>query len=82
MNADDVVQVRYAPGVVGETRRVVHVAIRRPDGACAALCELVIEAAEAELLDGPAGMPCLVCVRALALGSGGAPVELDAEASR
>ncbi|GAA3365504.1 hypothetical protein [Saccharopolyspora gregorii] len=82
MNADDVVRVRYAPGVVGETRRVVHVAIRRPDGACVALCDLVIAAAEAELLDEIAGMPCLVCVRELALGFGGAPAELDAEAAR
>ncbi|MEU6131473.1 hypothetical protein ABZ805_20065 [Saccharopolyspora sp. NPDC047091] len=80
MNADDVVRVRYAPGLVGETRRVVHAGVRRPDGDWGTLCAAVLRADEAELVDGLRGMPCMVCVRTTALRSAAARAELGFEA--
>lgn len=60
---------RPLPGVVGETRRVCHVFPVPPEGerpaALVALCGAKFGAAQLELLDGPRGMPCELCLRAI-----------------
>jgi hypothetical protein len=61
-----VLLVRYRPGVVGLTRRVVHV-VPLPAGAPAshrltAYCGAVIEPGQVELMDRPAGAPCTLCL--------------------
>ncbi|GAB2658367.1 hypothetical protein GCM10027271_16290 [Saccharopolyspora gloriosae] len=78
MGVGDVVRVRFRPGVVGEAARVVHQAVVLPTGACFSLCEAVIGESEAEFLDGVGGMPCMVCVRVMALRSSAGGRELDA----
>jgi hypothetical protein len=60
-----VLLVRLLPGLVGETRRVVHVvpvpaAHVMPD-VLTAYCGLQIKPNEAERLDRPTGMPCEPC---------------------
>jgi hypothetical protein len=57
--------VRLRNGVVGETRRVVHVVPLDeehvlPDG-LVTCCRLVIRPGTAERIDGYAGMPCEGC---------------------
>ena len=63
-----VLLVRLLPGVVGESRRVVHV-VPAPAGdvipdLLVAYCGERIAPGAAERLDGPAGMPCERCGRA------------------
>lgn len=57
---------RPMPGVVGETRRVVHVFPLWPDGTVpqrvTALCGAEFGHGQLELLDQPAGMPCERCL--------------------
>lgn len=66
MGEPTVLLVRFRPGVVGLTRRVVHV-VPMPDGGAVpeqltANCGLVIDRAQVELLDGPVGSPCELCL--------------------
>lgn len=62
------VAVRFAPGVVGETRRQAHLAAvpaaSAPDS-WLTYCGLRIPAEHAELSPGPAGMPCIRCLTAI-----------------
>lgn len=69
MGAGDLVRVRYRAGVVGETRRVVHVAATQPGGVHRTLCTLVIRDEDAELLGEVTGMPCMACTRTLSRGT-------------
>lgn len=55
---------RPLPGVVGESRRVVHLfpgTGRYPD-TLTAYCGEAFWSGDLEWLDGPAGMPCTVCL--------------------
>jgi hypothetical protein len=57
--------VRLRPGFVGESRRVVHVVPVPTEGVPAALtayCGAEIAAGTAEVLSGPSGMPCTLCL--------------------
>lgn len=63
------VPVRYRAGEVGETRRVVHTATWTPAWCYRAVCGEEIDVHRAEVV--AAGMPCVACVRALALRDGG-----------
>ncbi|GDY31059.1 hypothetical protein [Gandjariella thermophila] len=61
-----VLLVRLRPGVVGESRRVVHV-VPVPAGSAVpavlvAYCGARIPPGAAELLPEPAGMPCTACL--------------------
>ncbi|WP_460959422.1 hypothetical protein [Parasphingorhabdus pacifica] len=72
------VAVRFAAGVVGESRRQAHLA-EAPDGDSPpalwpTLCGLEIRATLAEVSDRPAGMPCVRCLAAMTSSS---PEELD-----
>lgn len=62
-------RVRYRAGVVGERRRVVHVAMSLRGGDFLALCELRLAAGEVEEISDLRGMPCMVCTRVLAMRS-------------
>lgn len=61
-----VMWVRFLPGVVGLTRRVVHVVSVPADGVVperlTAYCGQPIERGVAELLAQPVGAPCEVCL--------------------
>lgn len=61
-----VLLVRFRPGVVGLTRRVLHVVPVPISGSLpeqlTAYCGQVIERGLAELVDGPAGTPCNLCL--------------------
>jgi hypothetical protein len=61
-----VMWVRFLPGVVGLTRRVVHVVPVPTNGAVperlTAYCGQPIERGVAELLAQPAGAPCVACL--------------------
>jgi len=63
----DVVRVRYRAGLVGEARRVVHLALWHEG--FRTLCGREIRCREAEILGVAAGMPCMACARVLALRS-------------
>jgi hypothetical protein len=58
---------RPLPGTVGETRRVSHL-FPVPDepspARLSAYCGADFSPGELELLDRPAGMPCVLCLRA------------------
>ncbi|QUH02758.1 hypothetical protein HUO13_19845 [Saccharopolyspora erythraea] len=73
------VSVRYAAGVVGESRRHAHLSVAPPDGvrpaAWPTYCGLEIPAHLAEVAHQPAGMPCLRCLS----GFTAMTPELDAE---
>lgn len=55
--------------MVGETKRVVHVAIPLASGDFLALCETKLAAADAEVISALLGMPCMACTRVMALRS-------------
>lgn len=60
-----VLLVRFLPGVIGESRRTVHV-VPAPDGGAmpavlTAYCGQTFGPGQAEHLDGPAGAPCERC---------------------
>jgi hypothetical protein len=60
-----VVLVRYRPGVVGETARLVHVVVlpaQGQAGAVEALCGAALRLADMETVAPGEGMPCTVCV--------------------
>lgn len=61
-----VMWVRFLPGVVGLTRRVVHVVPVPADGAVperlTAYCGQPISRGVVELLTQPVGAPCLLCL--------------------
>lgn len=62
-----VLLVRYRAGVVGDTRRAVHVvpplpASRSAEGMLTALCGAILSPAELEVVSFREGMPCLACV--------------------
>ncbi|SFT01625.1 hypothetical protein [Saccharopolyspora flava] len=63
-----VVAVRFAAGVVAESRRQTHLAAR-PEGpfpaAWRTLCGLQIPSYVAEVSEQPAGMPCVRCMSRL-----------------
>ncbi|MBK0866502.1 hypothetical protein INP57_06790 [Saccharopolyspora sp. HNM0986] len=61
--------MRYRSGVVGETKRVVHIAMPLPNGDFHALCDLRLPSADTELISDLLGMPCMACTRELALRS-------------
>jgi hypothetical protein len=58
---------RPLPGTVGETRRVVHLfplpASESISGRLTAYCGATFDPGELELLERPAGMPCVMCLR-------------------
>lgn len=57
--------VRLRSGVVGETKRVCHIVPVMPGAIpefLTAHCGLRIEPGTAELLESPAGMPCVPCL--------------------
>lgn len=68
MTGDSVLLVRLRVGVVGESRRCVHVvpfaAAERlgKGGVLVAYCGLPIVPVFAEFLEAPGGMPCELCV--------------------
>ncbi len=68
-SADYPVRVRFRAGVVGETKRVVHIAMSLPGGGYLGLCEVRLAGPDAELISDLLGMPCMVCTRVLALRS-------------
>ncbi|MEV4647085.1 hypothetical protein [Saccharopolyspora sp. NPDC049426] len=63
-----VVAVRFAAGVVAESRRQTHLAAQ-PEGpfpaAWRTLCGIQIPSYVAEVSDHPAGMPCVRCMARL-----------------
>lgn len=61
------VGVRYLPGMVGESRRQMHLAHAPgpPPSTWEALCGVRIPAELAETFDGPSGMPCMNCLARL-----------------
>lgn len=63
------VAVRFAFGVVGESRRQAHLSEPPEDGVPPALwltfCGLEIRSELAEVSDKPAGMPCVRCLSAM-----------------
>lgn len=70
MNAPDYpVRVRYRAGVVGETKRFVHIAMAVAGGDYLGLCEVRLAGADSELISDLLGMPCMACTRILALRS-------------
>jgi hypothetical protein len=74
-----VLLVRLRAGVVGESRRMVHVVpfpVRETDDVLVAYCGLPIVPVLAEYLDGMRGMPCELCVaRATGLKSAAAVLQ-------
>lgn len=70
------IRVRYRPGVVGETRRVVHAAWSPAAPVVHTLCGAELPVEQIELLDNLGGMPCMQCTARAALaveqGSGSA----------
>nr|WP_112282421.1 hypothetical protein [Prauserella muralis] len=60
---------RSLPGIVGETRRMCHVFpvpdAEQPPPMLTALCGATFGRDQLELLDGPRGMPCELCLRAV-----------------
>lgn len=63
------IRVRYRPGVVGETRRVVHAA--EPTGSTAqTLCGTELSVADVEIVE-YGGMPCMPCTARAALAAAG-----------
>lgn len=63
------VAVRFAPGVVGESRRQAHLAEapgdERPPTWWRTFCGLELRAELVEVSNQPAGMPCVPCLSAL-----------------
>ncbi|RCW45988.1 hypothetical protein DFQ14_102290 [Halopolyspora algeriensis] len=68
------VAVRFASGVVGETRRQAHLASVPAPGAThefwTTFCGMHIPVEVAEVSQGPDGMPCLPCLMHSAAGTG------------
>lgn len=62
----DAIAVRYAPGVLPESQRQVHMAEQPSDNAVPrswlTYCGMEIPAQLAEVSDKPAGMPCMGCL--------------------
>jgi hypothetical protein len=66
------IRVRYAPGVVGETKRVVHL-VNMPGFADAvqaqeteevsALCGETMRIDQVDVINGMAGAPCFLCLQ-------------------
>jgi hypothetical protein len=60
-----VILVRFKPGVVGESRRTIHV-VPIPNGEVpielTALCGQVFTPGAAERVNSPLGMPCDICL--------------------
>lgn len=81
MPIGDVVRVRFREGVVGESRRGVHVAEWVAGEVFRTWCGLGIREQDGEILGTLAGMPCMTCVRVLSLRArvSGERVELAAE---
>ncbi|WP_307849799.1 hypothetical protein [Qaidamihabitans albus] len=82
---------RPLPGVVGERRRMCHVfpapASERPPSTLTALCGAWFARGQLELLDGPRGMPCELCLRTVPQptqlgGTDDRPDDLDAHVAR
>lgn len=91
MNTDDTpiqILVRYLPGVVGESRRVIHVVritnVAEIPDVLVALCGERIRPGVAEQLYAPIGAPCNVCLFAASTPTGAelpanpTPVEVTA----
>jgi hypothetical protein len=66
------IRVRYAPGVVGETKRVVHLvnlptfedAVQaQEDEEVSALCGETMRLREVDVINGMAGAPCFLCLQ-------------------
>jgi hypothetical protein len=61
-----VLLLRYRQGLVGESRRLVHIASVPDDGApmesLTVYCGHSFAPGEAELVGGPGGVPCLACL--------------------
>ena len=65
---------RYAPGVVGESKRVVHQAVFTDGTSVWALCRREFAVTDIEEI-GRCGMPCMACTgQAAAASSGQVPV--------
>jgi len=81
MGVGDVVRVRFREGVVGESRRGVHVAEWVAGEVFRTWCGLGIREQDGEILGTLAGMPCMTCVRVLSLRArvSGERVELASE---
>ena len=75
-----VVAVRFAAGVVAESRRQTHLATR-PEGpfpaAWRTLCGIQIPSYVAEVSEQPNGMPCVRCMSRLSGQSGQSDSELQ-----
>ena len=72
-----VLLVRLRAGVVGESRRTVHVVpfpVRETDDVLVAYCGLPIVPVLAEYLDGMHGMPCEVCLARATRGRPGTAI--------
>jgi len=71
------VLARPRAGVVGQTRRVVHVFPLQDGGpgVLVAYCGFEGRSGELDLLDGPAGMPCERCLVVAARRAGAVPVQ-------
>ncbi|MBB5067492.1 hypothetical protein [Saccharopolyspora gloriosae] len=59
------VPVRYRTGEAGETSRVVHMAVWTSSAVYLAMCGAELDGHRAEVV--VSGMPCMPCVRELAL---------------
>lgn len=63
------VAVRFAPGVVGESRRQAHLAEapdnERPPALWQTFCGLELRAELVEVSHRPSGMPCVRCLSAM-----------------
>lgn len=59
---------RYRPGVVGESRRVVHASVlwSSSAGVVRSLCGREFALGDVEVLEGIGGMPCMACTRTAA----------------
>jgi hypothetical protein len=55
-----VLLVRFRPGVIGATRRLVHVV--PVAGELTARCGATLDRELVELVDGPRGLPCTACL--------------------
>lgn len=63
------IRVRYKQGVVGETRRVVHVAWQIPrEDSILTLCGAQMSPSESEVFD-DGGMPCMQCAARASLAA-------------
>lgn len=76
--SEPVYRMRYRRGVVGETRRVVHIA-RPVNGVIRTLCGETIDPDYMELATG--GMPCMQCSAVASLGIGPPAITADMDTS-